>query len=239
VLADIEERGGVDQHWLLGDYVAIGSDPVGVLERLLTLPNATFVRGNTDRYTVSGDRPWPRPADVGAHPELGQRFEEVERSFAWTALRVARAGRSNWLSALPVEERHVLPDGTRVLLVHASPGTDDGEGLHPNLSPEVRTAQISGCDADLIGVGHTHWSGRLDIDGVDIVAVGSVSNPHPPDLRASYATIEATSDRYAVTHRRVTYDLAAAIAATEASGHPAADWINSHFRGERIPAWAH
>ena len=34
VLADIEATGGVDEHWVLGDIVALGHDPVGVLERL-------------------------------------------------------------------------------------------------------------------------------------------------------------------------------------------------------------
>ena len=43
VLEDIEDRGGVDEYWLLGDYVAIGPDPVGVIRRLLALPNATLV----------------------------------------------------------------------------------------------------------------------------------------------------------------------------------------------------
>ena len=50
VLADIEHAGGVDGYWLLGDFAAIGPDPVGVLEQIRALPNALFLRGNTDRY---------------------------------------------------------------------------------------------------------------------------------------------------------------------------------------------
>ena len=57
VLTDIEQRGGVDEHWVLGDIVALGPDPVGVLERLTVLPADVFVRGNTDRYVVTGERP--------------------------------------------------------------------------------------------------------------------------------------------------------------------------------------
>ena len=49
VLDDIEQNGGVDGYWFLGDYAAIGANPVKVLERITTLPNATFIRGNTDR----------------------------------------------------------------------------------------------------------------------------------------------------------------------------------------------
>ncbi len=59
VLEDIKSQGDVDAYWILGDLVAIGPDPVGVLQRLSILPNARFIRGNTDRYVVTGDRPHP------------------------------------------------------------------------------------------------------------------------------------------------------------------------------------
>ena len=59
VLVDVQAQGGVSGYWILGDLAAIGYDPVGVLERLKALPNACFVRGNTDRYVVTGERPNP------------------------------------------------------------------------------------------------------------------------------------------------------------------------------------
>lgn len=64
VLKDIEAQGGVESYWILGDLVAIGPEPVRVLEALLALPNAIFTRGNTDRYVVTGERPSPFDADV-------------------------------------------------------------------------------------------------------------------------------------------------------------------------------
>ena len=59
VLSDILSTGGVDEYWIVGDHVAIGPDPNGVLERLKALPCASFTGGNTDRYVVTGDRPDP------------------------------------------------------------------------------------------------------------------------------------------------------------------------------------
>ena len=47
VLRDVSARGEVDGYWVLGDIVALGPDPVRVLERLTALPNATIIRGNT------------------------------------------------------------------------------------------------------------------------------------------------------------------------------------------------
>ncbi len=34
VLEDIKRNGGVEAYWFLGDYVAIGPDPLGVMQRL-------------------------------------------------------------------------------------------------------------------------------------------------------------------------------------------------------------
>ena len=50
VLQDIQSIGGVDEYWFLGDFAAIGDDPLGVLEQIASLSRAHFIRGNTDRY---------------------------------------------------------------------------------------------------------------------------------------------------------------------------------------------
>src|SRR5687767_10140277 len=83
VLEDVGAQGGVDRYWVLGDIVALGYDPVGVLERLTSLPNVRFLQGNTDRYVVTGERPYPQLADVAADSELLPRLVEVARTFAW------------------------------------------------------------------------------------------------------------------------------------------------------------
>src|SRR5690349_11048368 len=84
VLADIQAQGGVDAFWLLGDLVAIGPQPVCVLERIAQLPNMCAVRGNTDRYAMTLDRPGPTAAEVMADPDLLPTFAEVAHTFAWT-----------------------------------------------------------------------------------------------------------------------------------------------------------
>src|SRR4051794_3081940 len=83
VIADGESI-GVVEWWVLGDLAAIGPDPVSTLDRLAELPGVRFVRGNTDRYVVTGDRPSPHAEDVERDPSLRTLFEVVESSFAWT-----------------------------------------------------------------------------------------------------------------------------------------------------------
>src|SRR5437588_1029891 len=60
VLADIGSLGEVDAYWVLGDFTALGYDPVTPLEKISALPHASFTRGNTDRYVVTGELPFPQ-----------------------------------------------------------------------------------------------------------------------------------------------------------------------------------
>jgi len=238
VLDDLRSQGEFDAIWVLGDLVAIGHDPVGVLERVLKLPNAVFIRGNTDKYVTTGERPYPTVADAAANPQLLVKFAEANQSFAWTQGAVTAAGRFDWLADLPLEYRVTLPDGTRLLCVHASPGQDDGSGFHPGLSQEQQRTLLAGCDADLVCVGHTHTVLDIEVDGVRVVNPGSVSNPFPPDLRASYAILDADATGYRIHHRRVDYNRDAVIAMVRRMRHPAADYITQFMLGQNEPAWS-
>jgi len=241
VLADIAVQGGVDQYIFIGDYVALGSDPAEVLRRLDGIPNATYVRGNTDRYTVQEDLPPPTAEDVRADYAKLAKYTEVARSFAYTRGAVAAMGRLDWLRGLPVEHRLTLPDGTRFLAVHASPGTDDGPGIHPRLTEAQWAQTLSGCNADLVCVGHTHTPMNVQIGDVHVINLGSVSNPlaidTPPDLRASYVLLTADAQGHTLQHCQVDYDHPAAIAHLYEMSHPAADFIAAFLRGEQAPTW--
>jgi predicted phosphodiesterase len=230
VLADIRRR-GVDEIWALGDLVALGPHPVEVLERLTEVPSIRFLAGNTDRYTVSGDRPPPSLEEAVAEPSLVPVLAEVAASFSWTAGMVTAAGWTEWLRALPRSQHLSLPSGDELLGVHADPVQDDGEGLHPDRDAgDLRTA-LEGCGASIVVGGHTHLACDFVVPGVRCVNAGSVSNPRPGDLRASYALLTATAGGVGVEHPRVAYDHHAVLEGLTRQGHPAPAWIAAHFRG--------
>ncbi len=237
VLADIQAQGDVDAYWILGDLVAIGHDPAGVIDRLYRLPEAHFVRGNTDRYVVTGVRPRPTREEVKADTGLLSLSTGIAQSFTWTQGAVTASGWLEWLAKLPLEQRLVLPDGTRLLGVHASPGHDSNQGIHPALSEKELQSLLAGCNADLVCVGHTHWPLDLKVGDVHLVNVGCVSNPLPPDLRASYVILDAGESGYQLQQRRVDYSHLAVIAAVERVRHPAASHITRLMRGEYEPPW--
>jgi predicted phosphodiesterase len=235
VLGDVKAQGGVDAYWVLGDLAAIGYDPVSALERLVALPNAHFVRGNTDRYLVTGERPPPTLEAAQADPRLTSTLAEVAASMAWTQGYLAATGWLDWLAGLPLEQRTRLPDGTRLLGVHAAPGSDDGMGINPRLSDGELQALLAGCEADLVCAGHTHWPLDRQVGEVRAVNLGSVSNPIVPELCASYVLLEAGSSGYRLQHRQVAYDRAAVIEAVRRSRHPAGAFIVGHFLGQHQP----
>jgi predicted phosphodiesterase len=229
VLADIRDLGDADEYWALGDLAGIGYDPAGVLERLASLPGLRTLRGNTDRYVLTGDRPPPTREQVARRPELADQYDEVTRSFAWTAGFLAASGWLPWPATLGDDIRQELPDGTRVLGVHAAPGTDDGPGLQAAMSDADLRAAVTGCQAGVVFAGHTHRPMDRTVDGIRLVNLGSVSNPLTPDKRASYVFLAADRDGYQLEHRRVPYDPAAVLAAIDRSGHPCAAFLRRFY----------
>jgi predicted phosphodiesterase len=234
VLADIQAQGGVDEYWVLGDLAALGPDPLGALQRLAALPKARFIRGNTDRYLISGEQPGPSLEKILDDPEALAMKMRLASSFAWTIGAVAPAGWLPWLRALPLEMRLILPDGTRVLAAHAAPGTDDGDGLRAQYSDDELRSQLAGVNADLVLVGHTHIPFSRLVDSVRLVNPGSVSNPFPPDLRASYALLSCDSQGYTIEHHRVDYDRQAVIEALQGLAYPSEAYITRFMRGENL-----
>ena len=229
VLADA--RGlGVEEYWLLGDFVAIGPEPAAVLERVTALERAFCTRGNTDRYVVTGEGPPPDLAAVRARPALIETYARIAASFAWTRGYVTGRGWFDWLERLPLEIGRDIA-GVRIVAVHAAPGTDDGEGVHPGCGNAELAGLLAGTDADVVFVGHTHEPMARRVGGQLVVNLGSVSNPRAPDLRASYVLLEAAGAGVVFEHRRVAYDHAGFCESVRRSRHPAADFILKHQRG--------
>lgn len=222
VLSDAESA-RVEAFWVVGDLVSDGPRPVEVLRRLRDLPRAHFVRGNTDRYVLTGELP-----DVlRDHPQ----FEVAAvSSFAWNRGAISAAGHYDWLAALPVEQHVTLPNGDRVLLVHASPGCDDGSGIQASMSdPDLVARHVSPDVADLIFVGHTHIPLDRTVGPTRVINLGSVSLPATTERRAMWALLTADSAGWRVERRFGTYDVESVCADLDAVHHPSASWLRDKF----------
>jgi diadenosine tetraphosphatase ApaH/serine/threonine PP2A family protein phosphatase len=170
-------------HFLLGgDYAAFGGWPRECVERLQSLDDATWIRGNTERWLVDG-------------PPEGGPAEAIETTAALVDV--------DWLYALP--ERITLTEGH---FCHASP-LNDMESFAPEEQPgEDRL--LDGVAERRVVFGHTHVQfRRVREDGIELVNPGSVGIPLDGDRRAAYAVI---GDDGELELRRVEYDVERAAA---------------------------
>ncbi len=225
---------GVQAWWALGDLAAIGADPASTLARLTDLPGVRFVRGNTDRYVVSGERPPPYADDVMRDPPLRTLFEAVESSFSWTRDAVEADGWLTWLAELPTNQSTVLSDGTRVLGVHASPQADDDHGITPVTTDEDLRAMLTNVDADVVLAGHTHQPADRRVGDHRAINLGSVSSPITSNLSATYVIVNDDRHGHRIAHRRVPYDHDAVIERLRRSSHPEADYIASFQSAKQV-----
>jgi diadenosine tetraphosphatase ApaH/serine/threonine PP2A family protein phosphatase len=173
--------------------------------------------------------PSPSLDEVRDNPQLLSSLVEVANTFAWTQGMVTAAGWLEWLRDLPLEVTSTLPDGTRFLGVHATPGRDDGHGILPDMKPTEIAELVASCNADLVCVGHTHRPSDQRSSGVHIVNLGAVSLSLAEDKYSSYVLLEARQDGYQVQHRRVLYDRSAVIDQLNEVRHPGRSYLIKHL----------
>jgi diadenosine tetraphosphatase ApaH/serine/threonine PP2A family protein phosphatase len=180
VLDDVRAA-GVRQFLLGGDYALFGPWPAETVARLYELTDATWIRGNVDRWTADPqDTPDEavREAVTACRAELGYALVEE-------------------LAALPEQ---VVLQGTR--FCHASPLSDVRSFLpEPD---EDDDELLAGASERRIVFGHTHLAfARTRPDGISLTNPGSVGMPFDGDQRAAYGLMH---DDGTIEHRRVAYD---------------------------------
>jgi putative phosphoesterase len=172
---------GVDRYVLGGDYALFGPYPSETIALLRDLPNATWIRGNVDRWS--------------AHPDQAPDELVVE------AIDACRAA----LGAELVEELDALPEQVVLAVTrycHGSPLSDVRSFMPDESDEDVEL--LAGVDEQRVVFGHTHLQfRRTRTDGVELINPGSVGMPMDGDPRAAYA-IE--HDDGTIELRRVAYD---------------------------------
>ena len=241
VLQDADRLGGVDRWWALGDLVLFGPRPAEVLQILAGLPQLEMLRGNTDRYVLTGEQPAPHQtaADAAASVGLVERYAAMAAGIGWTRGVLDQAGLLGVLDGLPARLRLRLPAGTALLGVHASPLADDGPGIDPRIDDEQLARLLEGSAADVVVGGHTHSATDRVVGPVRALNPGSTGLPRSHG-NASWLLLRDDADRddgagdgLAVTHRAVPYDARAVVADLRARRHPNREFITSVLTGTR------
>jgi predicted phosphodiesterase len=200
VLRDLEERGGADEIWCLGDIVGYGPDPHECIQ-LLRQHRCECVAGNHDWAAIG-------KLDTSAfNPEAAAACH-------WTAEALKKED-ADFLAGLPPTLR--LDDFT---LVHGSPREPIWEYV---LSAQAAKANFDCFDSRFCLIGHSHSPLLFELDSKNscrleqlpeqlslktdsrfIINCGSVGQPRDGDPRASYAVIDTAQE--SLWHCRVKYD---------------------------------
>ena len=227
-------RWDVDRWWALGDLVLFGPRPVEVLDVLRGLPGIEMLRGNTDRYVLTGEQPTPHAtaADAVTSPDLVQRYAAMAAGIGWTRGVLDQAGVLTALTTLPTQLRLQLPSGANVLGVHASPEADDGPGVAPETADEHLRSLLADCNADVVIGGHTHRITDRLVDGLRALNPGSVGLPHITST-AGWLLLEDAGDELTVTQRTVPFDATAVIEDLQRRRHPNTEFVTSILTGQR------
>jgi predicted phosphodiesterase len=187
VLADAGSAGAT-RFLLGGDYALFGPFPAETVARLRELEDATWIRGNVDRWT----------ANPGQVPDAGVG-EAVAACRAELGTAIA-----DELGALPAQ---LALDAT--LYCHASPRSDLRSFLPE--AGEDEDEILAGATERRIVFGHTHLAfSRVRPDGIELLNPGSVGMPFDGDPRAAYALVREDGT---IERRRVSYDHAGSAAA--------------------------
>jgi predicted phosphodiesterase len=189
---DETERVGADRYLLGGDYGTPSPWPRETLDRLRELSNATWIRGNGERWLRDP------PRDM---PEVIEEYEAFEGTLPDQEI--------DWLFGLPTQTEL---DG--ILYVHGSP-LSDVDSFAP-AAEEGEERMLVGVHDRTVVFGHSHQQfRRAGPRGTDLVNPGSVGMPLDGDVRAAWATWDGDFE-----FRRTEYDVERAAAAWKALGGP-------------------
>jgi predicted phosphodiesterase len=213
VLEDAQARGAT--RWVLGgDYALLGGWPAETVARLRELENAVWIRGNGERWTGEPDSAPEHLVRDGAigfvRRELGEELVAAMHEIA------------------------ALAHDRDALVCHASPPSDVRSFLPEPADDEAEL--LDGVRHARVIFGHTHLPFRRvsAVGGIELVNPGSVGLPLDGDVRAAYAFVEPHG---AVEHRRVEYDVSAAVERLRSIGEPWCDVVAPWLLAARMDGW--
>ena len=203
VLQDVENRGGIDEIWCLGDIVGYGPEPHACIE-LLRSYNHLCVVGNHDLAAVN-------------QIDISSFNVDAAEANKWTSGQLTEEDRE-YLQSLP--QTLIVGDFT---LAHGSPRNPIWEYL---LSVDAAESSFAFCETRYCLVGHTHiplvfeysdggasiltYSKEAAIklgDNNLIINPGGIGQPRDRDPRASYALYD--DEEGMISIHRVEYNIAA------------------------------
>ena len=212
-LADLDRR-EVDRVVCLGDHAQGGAQPAECLE-LLRERGWPAVLGNSDHFLLT--------LDPGEEAVTDAQLDTAR----WSASQLSAELLEFHRGFQPTVEVD-LGGGHSLLAFHGSPRSRD-EFMTPWMEEEAFRAPLAGLDATVFAGGHIHLQWTRRCGPAYFVNPGSVGLAYDHDQDeesftadpyAEYAILTLDGPAVGVEFRRIPFDAAEVLAATEASGMP-------------------
>jgi putative phosphoesterase len=195
--------GSYDSLVCLGDLVGYGAQPNEVVSEIRSLKPEAIVMGNHDYAVSTGD--------------TSGFVHHAIKAVEWTRREISPEN-LHYISSLRSKATFVA-EGIRIALVHGSPRDPLNEYIYPGAPEFILRSLIDESGGSLLLLGHTHIP-FSDNFGLKFVGnPGSVGQPRDGDPRASYATLEPSSETRFQMHR-ISYDIDMAASKIAARGLP-------------------
>ncbi|MBI1280349.1 MAG: hypothetical protein GC179_19665 [Anaerolineaceae bacterium] len=236
VLKDMEQVGGIDLTWCLGDIAAFGPRPVECLRQIKALAEADegkkfkVIGGNTDRYLLTGERPkFPFPADEAGLNRFKAEWHSINDALLWAVDQLSFED-YEFLKKINGQELSKKIDGYGYVIgYHAVPGNDE-PALFPD-TPEDEARDFFLDREGWLGVGgHTHIQMDRMLGHWRAINVGSVGAPMDVKGQAGWGLFTFENGQVQVDLRRVSFDPEAVIAELSSVGYPSVDWTAGRLR---------
>ena len=151
----------------------------------------TAIRGNHEFYMLN----WQTERERPAHRRTPMPAWINEEAGVWF----------HHIAAMPDDLRLFYRDGPTVRVTHGIPG-NNSEAVDPTTPEETVREWLAGVEETLFIAGHFHVGFERHVDGWHILNPGPVGMAADGIRKASYVLLEAASDRWEATFRRVDYD---------------------------------
>ena len=189
----INNNKNVDQIICLGDCFSLGPEPEKTLEKLNTIQNCIFIRGNHDRYII--ERLWEQetPNLEGMDPFDPICIAIVENE-KWTAEKIGKKG-MDFIRKMPISHREIIGD-TLVEFTHAWYQRDDHPpSLNEAINWKNHIQDSYSNISDFVFVhGHVHIPRQEKKDNLTILCQGATGLPFDKDPRGSVAFLTIDKD---------------------------------------------
>ncbi|HEU5015504.1 MAG TPA: metallophosphoesterase family protein [Roseiflexaceae bacterium] len=193
-LARIDQLGGADVLFALGDFLAVGPGADDLIDLLLAR-QARMIRGNWDEIFMGVER-YLEHIPPDAHAFVMQNYEWLMHNVSPDA--------QNLIAGLPLNDQIEVEFGRRLFVCHAAPDDPWSRACSANVPTATLRDVYGSVQADVVAYGHYHAHHIVPLDHKLLVNVASVGMKR--GAQSAFTMLEYADERWTIQQYQTPYD---------------------------------